>query len=365
VLADILVLIFTPIVSLIGIVLNILIVYVVKHKKNQKDLKEKQYKYMALNSVCAICLLVIQVFGLMTECQEPFGLYCSQIHKFAPIQYFKIIFGEFFSYTFQLMSNFTYIAFALNRLSLIGDKDKQGRITMCVSKMAIKFFIILSAILSVLLSLVKCFRFAVNSYVANHDYPYAFQNDPFHNPSDEIIGLIFITNGIVDFINYILIILINLIVDVLLALKLRQTLREKREKFNSTEAKEKEDAEAVTRLVHMAIFYALTNLVFKIPNAITPLNDFVIISIIKNNRISFFEKINIRTFDFFYYSKYICSVTKICLVFRKWANLFYLLSFSFNIFFFYHFDKNFKSAYDVVCGFGNKLKHPTSSMNNK
>jgi hypothetical protein len=320
---------------------------------------------MVINSVCAIFILVIEVFNLMTECQEPFGLYCSQIHKLVAIQYYKIIFGEFFSFFFQLISNFTYVAFSLNRLSLIG--DKHGSITLCVSEIAIECFLIISSIVTLILSLVKCFRYEVNYFVTNHDYPFTFQNNPFYNPSQTITGLIFITNGIVDFINYVLFILVNLILDIILAQKLRKTLREKREKFKSDAKKEKEDEEAVNRLIHMAIFYALTNLIFKLPNSITSLNDLVIISTNLNEYgIKFFRSfyendVNIRYFDFIYFMKYVCSVTKICQVFHKYANLFYLLSFSFNILFFYNFDKKFQTAFNLVFCMKNNLNTKTAT----
>jgi hypothetical protein len=366
ILAQLLITIFTPIITILGCVLNFLVIYVVTHKKNQKELKEKHYKYMGINSACAMCILAIHLLDLMNSCQEPFGLYCSQIHKLAAIQYYKIIFAEFASHTLQLVSNFTYVAFALNRLALIG--DKHGRLTTCASTMAVKYFTLSVVISSVILSLVKCFRYEVNSYVSTHDYPFAFQNNPFYNPSEAVTALVFITNGFVDFVNYVLFVFVDLCVDVRVAVRLKRTLKEKREKFNlKDESKKKEDDEAVTRLVHMAILYALTHLMLKLPNAITSLHDFVLISasISKWDPSKFYFNVRGRYFDFSYFAKYVCSATKICQVFGEYAQLFYLISLAFNILFFYHFDKKFNTAYNLVCGFCTKALPSTPPSKSK
>ena len=111
------------IVSLLGLIPNILTIIVVSHKDNKKTFEGKrQYDYMRLN-YCVI--LIIQVFSLVNECELPFGLFCSGIRQLVPIQFYKIIFDQFFSSMFKTISNFTYMAFSFNRLSLVGkDHDK-------------------------------------------------------------------------------------------------------------------------------------------------------------------------------------------------------------------------------------------------
>jgi hypothetical protein len=114
--------VLSPLISLIGIVTNTLIVLVIVYKDNQKEMKEKQYKYMAIHSVINILIYLVHIIGLMSECQMPFGLFCSSIRHHVVIQYFKIILVEYFGFLlyFRFMSNFTYVAFGLNRLSLVG-----------------------------------------------------------------------------------------------------------------------------------------------------------------------------------------------------------------------------------------------------
>lgn len=114
-------------VCLIGIVTNLLVVLTVTRKKGLKEqerLKEKQYAYMLLNSVLNIMILIIPIVGLINECHAPFGIFCSSISKLVGVQYFKIVFAEKISTFFRLVSNFTYMAFALNRMSLVGTPGK-------------------------------------------------------------------------------------------------------------------------------------------------------------------------------------------------------------------------------------------------
>jgi hypothetical protein len=172
-------------------------------------------------------------------------------------------------------------------------------------------------------------------------------NDPFEDPSPAATIAIFIVNGLVYLINYIGFVVVNFSIDLLLVASLKRTLREKREKFGLKETKE--DEEAVTRLVHMAIFYALANLTFKLLNSITSLNDFVVImSNIGDIEIGFYHTIHIRYFDFVYFMRNVCSATKVCQVLSKYGHLLYLFSLTFNFVFFYNFDKKFNLAFKNI-----------------
>lgn len=351
ILSDYLIPILSVILSFIGIFANVLVICIVKHKINRKDLKEMQYDYMIVNAVMNIIVLVIEIFKLMSECQLPFGLYCSQIHYTLPIQYYKIIVEEFASNVFQFQSNLTYLAFSLCRLSLIGTEN--GKVVTFVSTLKIIYYILISSLLSVLLSLVKIFRYQVNFFQPQYDYPFEFEKNPFQDRSDFKFHFVFILNGIIDFLNYVVCVLVNLIIDVVLMVELKRTLKKREEKLKTMhlsekqiETKKKENKDTIKRVRFMVLFNALVGLLFKMPTSITSLNDLRII-IFNYNDFTQNDNFNktIEYFSFNDFLKYLCSATKICLVIRKLESLLNVLSLTINILFFYNFDKKFKSAF--------------------
>jgi len=103
---DFILIIISPLACVLGIASNVVVIFLVCHKPNCKELKENHYKYMALYSASNIIFLLIQPITLISECQSFEGLFCSQVRKFAFSQYFKIIFGEYFSNFLRLISNF-------------------------------------------------------------------------------------------------------------------------------------------------------------------------------------------------------------------------------------------------------------------
>ena len=120
----------------------------------------------------------------MNECQHPIGIYCSSIRKYPLVQYFKIIFGEYFKFFFCFLSNFTYVGFSLNRLSLVG--KTQNKLTIFVTKLRIYKFIILSVSLSILLPVVKALRYNYNKVNRGDDYPIYFEQNTFTFETDKV-----------------------------------------------------------------------------------------------------------------------------------------------------------------------------------
>lgn len=118
--SQLILLVSTPLVCLLGIVTNLLIIHTVAGRTNRKQLKEKQYSYMAINSATLVLIMIIQIVSLLNECHRPFGVYCSSVYKYKIVQYFKIVAGESLATFLRLGANFTYVAFTINRLSLVG-----------------------------------------------------------------------------------------------------------------------------------------------------------------------------------------------------------------------------------------------------
>jgi len=112
-LSEFLLLISSLVVSVFAIVTNSIVVFVINKKENRKEFKQKQYSYLTIYSLSNIFICFIHILSLINECSSPHGLFCSSIRVFAFVQYFKIIFGEYFNSFFCLISNFAYVGFSI------------------------------------------------------------------------------------------------------------------------------------------------------------------------------------------------------------------------------------------------------------
>ena len=147
-------------ISLLGLITNFIVVLVILKKENSELFKEyKQYTYLYLNSIICILISLIELFSWMTECFYPFEVFCPEIRELVAIQFFKIIFAECFVTMSRYMLNFTYIAFSLNRISLIG-KD-HGKLVTFMSELGVKKYILATFLISCSLSWIKGFKFQI------------------------------------------------------------------------------------------------------------------------------------------------------------------------------------------------------------
>ena len=358
IISQFLLVIFTPIVCLFGIVTNTLIVLTVIHKKSRKELKEKQYTYMAINSITNILILFIQILSLMNECQYPFGIFCSSIRKYPVIQYFKIVFGETVSSFLRLISNFTYLAFSINRLSLVG---KNGDFVEFFSKLSPYKYIIFSVILSGLFSVVKGFLFQLNTFQPEEFYPLIFYKyySSFIYKHIVIYYLLFSFNAVYNLVNYIIFTFIHLLFDILLFHKIRKTIKEKEVKYKTIyllidsqySKKMKENQETIRNVLKMVILTALVSLICKIPISITSLNDLRIMINTPFEQLYNDFRSGRELFKFPYDMRTICYFDEICLIFESFGNFLFLISLGINIFFYYKFDKKFYLSFNIVFGF--------------
>ena len=346
--------IFTPIICLFGIVTNTLIVITVVHKKNRKELKEKQYTYMAINSITNILILFIQILSLMNECQYPFGIFCSSIRKYPVIQYFKIIFGETVSSFLRLISNFTYLAFSINRLSLVGEN---GDFLEYFSKLAVYKYMIFSVVISASFSIVKGFRFKLNTFQPAQFYPLIFHKDYFSDLAlynKVIYSLLFSFDAVYTLVNYIIFTFIHLLFDIFLLHKIRKTIKEKEFKYkiilieSQYTKKIKENKEAIRKVLTMVILSALVSFICKIPISITSLNDLRLLINTPFYDLDFDS--GRELFKFPYTMETICYFDEICLVFESFGNFLFFISLGINLFFFYKFDKKFFLSFKFAFG---------------
>ena len=172
--------------------------------------------------------MVIELLSWMTECFYPFEVFCPEIRKLVAIQFFKIIFKECFVTVFRFMCNFTYIAFALNRISLIG-KD-HGKIVTFMSEFGIKKYIGVTVFISAIFSWIIGFKYEINYFYPDSNFPMSNEMDIrwYYKSNNTVFNNFYFTfSSISDLVNYLVFVVICIIIDICMVVQLRRTLQEK------------------------------------------------------------------------------------------------------------------------------------------
>ena len=155
---------------------NLFVVIIIAHKDNKETFKDlKHYSYLWLNSLFNLIILIIWLLSWINECFYPFEAFCPEFRKVLFIQFFKIIFKVIIVTLLKFMCNFTYVAFALNRIALIG-KD-HSRIVKFMSEFNIKVYIGVCFLISSSLSWIKYFKYQLNYYEPNSNFPVSNEYD--------------------------------------------------------------------------------------------------------------------------------------------------------------------------------------------
>lgn len=150
-------------VILFGIIINSSLVHIILTPKNSDLFKgPKQYPYLCALAVINLITSAIKLFSWLSECNKTYGVFCPETSYLVFFQFFKIIFKETLIVTLRFMSNFAYMAFAFNRIALIG-KD-HAKIVEKLVKWKFKNYMLLSGLLSMILSIVKAFKYQVRKF---------------------------------------------------------------------------------------------------------------------------------------------------------------------------------------------------------
>ena len=332
--------------SIFGILTNLFIIITISNKKNKEDFKGiKQYSYLRINSICSCLILIIHFFSWLNDCFYPYQVFCSEARKTFFLQYVKMLIVEVFGTSLKFMNNFTYIAFAFNRISLIG-KD-HNKLVKFMSDVGIKKYTAVCLLISIGLSSVKYFSYRLN-YGKGDDnsYPIEYNINLFYDIGNEKKSTIYFTfNFVSDLLNYLVFLLIHLSIDIGMIVKLRQTLNEKFEKAkvystkDQQEKKKKENETAVNKAISMVILNTALNIIFKVPSLIYSIIDF-------------YESIYRLDYNYFlfhggfgrFYMGF-CNYAYFCHMFLRFSDILFLISISIQLFFFVHFDKKFKFSF--------------------
>ena len=329
-----------------GFVTNLLVIITISSKKNKAEFKDfNQYKYMRINSICSCLLLSIHVLSWITDCNYPYGIFCSKVRKTYFFQYLKIIVGQILATSLRFMINFLYIAFSFCRLALIGKEP--NKFVKFMSEIGIKKYVFISLLISLVLSAVKYFSYRINNGMIDKSYPinYDYQGFKYLYHDTKIY---FIINFISDLMNYVVFILIHMSMDIGMVIKLRKTLNERLEKskeFSTKEQQEKKETEnesVFQNAISMVIWNTVVGVLLKIPTCIYSLV-FMHSVINKSDR---------ETHDFSnrlsFFILNVCSKSYFCEMFFTLADFLYLLYISIQFFFYKRFDKKFKIAFKRI-----------------
>ena len=344
--------VLTPVICLLGLIANIIVIVVTSSKVNEKTLKEKQYVYIRLKSITNVLILFVQIFNLLSDCQaNDSGIYCSSVRKLVAVQYFKIIFVEFFCNYLRFLSNLFHIAFSFNRLALIG--KKHTKLTEYISKLSVKKFSTFTLILGLFFTIIKAFRLRANLYFFEWDYPFVYSGLTDDNKKNVQLA-ISILNCICDVMNGPIFLLFSIIVDVQLVAALKKTTNEKLEKIKQFSSAAQENIktdlkDAIFRIILMVILNSLVNFILKTPSTI--------ISIIELIKFVYGFRNDSTVMDFGMYdygfsrlvSTFIkCQYFNACQAFESFSISLFMISIGIDIFFYYNFDKNFKFSFLAV-----------------
>ena len=244
----------------------------------------------------------------------------------------------------RFMCNFTYIAFALNRNSLIG-KD-HGKLVTFMSKVEIKKYIGVTLIISCSLSWIKGFKYEVNYFYSDLNFPISNELDIFqfrNNPS-RFEDFYFIFNSISDLVNYLVFVVICIVIDICMVVQLRRTLEEKSVKSalmnqNQNEKKKTENQEAVNKAIKMVVLNSAIGIFFKLPVFILSLINVIAEFYFRNGNYSYFHP----HFGDFYFM--LLDGGFFTLI-QDLSLFFFTLSLSIQMFIYNRLDKKFNSGYE-------------------
>lgn len=327
--------------------------------KPKHDFKIKQYTYINIYSILNILICALHLASLSHKYQQPFGLFCSSIRAIENVQYFHLVAGEFLTHFFISMSNFAYMAFALNRLSLVGQNDDK-HLSCCsirhVTETSTLRYMTCAFVFSAGLSVIKPFRYEINRYFyMSHRLtsPMLFVYD-YDLRENSTVGFLlrFVFDLVYDVLNYVVFAVVNLGIDLALLARIRKACAEKETRLADQSdvcrlRVRQANQKSIRDVIKLIVASTLVNFVLKTIGCVLSLNDFRIFvsnfGMLRTMRFS-----AVKDWSSFPYSmRYFCHLAKSCEVVRSLGDFLFLVSLSTNFLFMRKFDRNFKAAFEA------------------
>ena len=316
-----------PFICVFNIVTNILIILVfIDYKNNQKKLNkkvEKMYKDMLVIAILNLVYCTLSILSLMSECVESLSIFCPEIRRNIILQYFNIIFIIFLKQTIKTFLNENNLLFSLNRYILTNEQSIGENQKKHFKRLNSKLFFVLSLLFCVLLNVYLFYEYSINDYDSHQPFPMNVGSLLFYSAKTPLV---------LKFLNYIvnnvLFLILEILVDIILLRSIKQNLKKKESMTMNSNTKQ-EISNAMHNANLMVFFNCLT--------------------------LVFFRFIDLSLVVLYYVMNYkagqtICSQYNfdICQVYLKIAEFSFILSNSFNFFFYYCFNAKFKESYKRI-----------------
>ena len=318
-----------PLVSILGFISNLLIVLVIRNKTNQKEIfKGKRiYQYMLINSLFNMAECFLSVFTLMGECLGLNSLFCSTVMSTVYFAYFKIYVIQYLGEVMKTCSLMTMLAFSIERyIATDSNLNLNGMVKSFTNR---KFSHLLVCIVAFSLLTCVCKVFELSTKLI---YVVSIENPGFNilkMRDHKWFAVIYIMHY---FINDGLFFLMTFFVDIKLFLLVRRDLALKKVNtlFNNSAQESKKlasinkaESEMNKMVVSSFVFYLLCRL---------PELAF------------YFHLILLRGFSIQNSEYFIFCQFSLCSLLMNIIQYLYMISYSTNIFFYFKFNKQFRTG---------------------
>ena len=311
----------------------------VKIKSKLDQLHNTIENFMIINCIFNIFYLVTRCVQLLTKCVYPNSIFCSDFHFSYTAQLITIIVVDIIGNLLKFISSLIQISISINRLTTLDLQLKIKIIAKLKSKLT-KFNLIVFGLiyLGILISSqLMMASFSISFYstdpLENYiEYPnkkFFFMNylspvqplAAYHNQS-LVVLFIFILNIT---INNIFTMVVFCLTEVLVLINARSNIEQKRLLMLNNDMKNFKKHLKTKKSLNVIIINLLFIIFFRILSVLTG------IFIIYQKSSNYFEKLNI------------CSIHhKICTIVEEFDHIFFLLTISVVIIFFYHVYRPFK-----------------------
>lgn len=323
-----------PIISFTGLVLNLAIILILTNKTNRREhfKGEKLFKFILLTATFNFVECLVSILKLINICLGSNALYCSSVVNTEWSQYLRVYLIEYLGEAMKTCSTLSNLAFSLERLlstlkvDLVVFKKFQS--------MSTKVFLAFILIFSLIISLNKI-----------DEFEYDFEGFFNEKPNVQLTKVNFSTilksfSSILYFLHYlitdIVVVAVTIFIDFVLIVHVRRELNQKIKKTMTLENNKALLANKLDELIEkkreikrLVIFSLALNLCTRVPEAIY--------SYTYSAQRAFFESLPNT-------ASQLDQALEISNIFYDLIQYLYQLSYIFNIFFYYSFNRTFREA---------------------
>jgi hypothetical protein len=222
----ILLIVLQPVLCFTGMISNLFIILVIKNKAKKKEFNHAMYQFALLNSFFNAVYCVIVSFKLINTCVfYGSSVFCSSLYQTSSAQYFKIIFIFYIGNVFKMCSNLSYMSFTISRLIVITFYTDNAIPRFSLKKLVIFFFIFIFS--SLVLNTFKIFQYGLNTFYSfREDFPLEIRDKLFCEKKENQFQCNLFNGFKISyrFLNDILFVLVNLIIDLVLIKRFRHQM---------------------------------------------------------------------------------------------------------------------------------------------